>query len=213
MFRSAISAYHNPIDGVRIGEHPIVMRIMAGIRIAKPTIDRFPVIWDIDRVLRLMRSFGDIDRLSRRLLSWKTAMLTSIAVVTRAGEVVSMTLSGFHDLDEKLVFFLNKARKNNKENSVQKPMTIFRYNKDPLLCPVTHLLEYIERSKEVRGEEKQLFVSTINPFKAIKSETMGRWLKEILKRAGINITLFKGHSVRAASTSKAKVAGATVQQG
>ena len=40
--------------------------------------------------------------------------------------------------------------------------------------------------------------------------TIARWLKEILRLAGIDVFIFSGHSVRGASTSAAAGAGITM---
>ena len=48
------------------------------------------------------------------------------------------------------------------------------------------------------------------PHKPVASCTIARWLKEMLKLAGIDVSIFSGHSVRGASTSAAAGAGATM---
>ena len=40
--------------------------------------------------------------------------------------------------------------------------------------------------------------------------TIARWLKETLRLAGIDVSIFSGHSVRGASTSAASGAGVTM---
>lgn len=46
-------------------------------------------------------------------------------------------------------------------------------------------------------------VSYGKPYRAISSSTLSRWLKAVLSLAGIDTSIFKGHSFRGASTSKA----------
>ena len=41
---------------------------------------------------------------------------------------------------------------------------------------------------------------------------MSRWLKELVGQAGIDTTVFKGHSVRGAATPKAKALALSTQQ-
>ena len=41
------------------------------------------------------------------------------------------------------------------------------------------------------------------------SATIARWLREVLKLAGVDVSIFSGHSVRGASTSAAAGAGIT----
>ena len=42
------------------------------------------------------------------------------------------------------------------------------------------------------------------PHNPVSTATIGRWLEEVLKRAGIDIQKFSGHSTRSASVSAAK---------
>ena len=52
--------------------------------------------------------------------------------------------------------------------------------------------------------EKRLFVSYAKPHKAVSSKTIARYVLDILGKAGVDIVTFGAHSVRGASTSKAK---------
>ena len=63
------------------------------------------------------------------------------------------------------------------------------------------------------GEDcSQLLLSFVNPHKPVVSSTISGWVKNILKKAGINISTFKAHSTRSASTSKADLSGAPIQE-
>ena len=78
----------------------------------------------------------------------------------------------------------------------------------------TVLEEYFLRTDEIRrglnNEENNLLLSFIKPFKRVSRDTISRWLKSVMLKAGINITQFGAYSVRAAAVSKAKVKGVPV---
>ena len=57
--------------------------------------------------------------------------------------------------------------------------------------------------------QSQLFVSLVKPHKSVTSVTIARWLHEVLRLAGIDVSVFSGHSVRGESTSAAAAAGIT----
>ena len=67
------------------------------------------------------------------------------------------------------------------------------------------LLNYVARTASIRHSlnSSQVFVSHGKPYKVILSATLARWLKAVLSLAGIDNSIFKGHSFRRASTSKA----------
>ena len=48
-----------------------------------------------------------------------------------------------------------------------------------------------------------MFISYVKPFKAVSRDTISRWTKTVLDRSGIDTTVYKAHSTRAATSSKA----------
>jgi len=50
----------------------------------------------------------------------------------------------------------------------------------------------------------------VRPHKLVASCTIARWLRETLKLAGIDVSIFAGHSVRGAATSAAAGSGVTM---
>jgi arginine repressor len=59
-------------------------------------------------------------------------------------------------------------------------------------------------------QQQRLFLALKRPHKPITSATVSRWLKEVIRLAGVKEEIFKGHSVRGASTSAAKRAGLSI---
>ena len=74
---------------------------------------------------------------------------------------------------------------------------------------VTTLDEYIKCTYQRRAGKRrcQLLLSFIQPYAEVSSSTVSRWIKETLKLAGIDVSILKGHSTRAASSSKSSKAG------
>ena len=81
---------------------------------------------------------------------------------------------------------------------------------DELLCVVKSLVHYIDITKDLR-KSRQLFISYVN-YKQVTSSTISRWLKCILKEAGINVDVYKAHSFRGASVSAAFNKGCSLRQ-
>ena len=50
-----------------------------------------------------------------------------------------------------------------------------------------------------------MFLATVRPHKAVSTQTISRWLVKVLDKAGIDVSIYSGHSTRAASTTKAKI--------
>ena len=64
--------------------------------------------------------------------------------------------------------------------------------------------EYISRTEGWRSWEEcsQLLISFVNLHEAVVYSTISGWLKNVLRKAGIDIGTFKAHSTRSPSTSK-----------
>ena len=58
----------------------------------------------------------------------------------------------------------------------------------------------------------RLFLSWIGEHNPVTSSSIARWLKQTMKDAGIDISIFKLHSVQGAACSKAAGAGVTTTQ-
>ena len=113
----------------------------------------------------------------------------------------------------KFTFFLGKKPKNfRKKGKIPPPIEYTSSGED--LCPVKSLSVYIHRTSSWRNKEKgdtKLFRSFISPHQAITTATISRWILTVLGNAGIDTSIFKAHSVRAASSSAARAKGASVE--
>ena len=62
--RSAISSFHIPLEGVVVGQCPLVTKFMKGIFSLRPPKLRYFVTWDVNDVLQLLRSWSPAKSLS-----------------------------------------------------------------------------------------------------------------------------------------------------
>ena len=88
------------------------------------------------------------------------------------------------------------------------PKTSFHagFPENSKLCVVNCLQEYEKRTISFRSEQddsNRLLLSYIRPHKPITSDTLSRWILEMLKNAGIDTKIFKAHSTRSATSSAA----------
>ena len=109
-------------------------------------------------------------------------------------------------------FYFSNLHKSWRKGQAHPAITYFAFHEDKALCVVETLNEYINRSKPRRESkhEKQFLLSSIRPHNAVVSCTISGWLKKALKQVGINTDLFKAHSIRSGSGSKASVGGASL---
>ena len=72
------------------------------------------------------------------------------------------------------------------------------------------LSEYLQRTQGLRLENcNQLFIGLHKPHGPVSSSTIhvARWVNDVMSSAGLDMTTFTPHSIRAASTSAAAKSG------
>ena len=75
-YRSAISAFHEKIDTVKVGEHPEVCSLMSGIFNKRSPQPKYTFIWDVQVVVDFIDKDWPVNqKLSDKQLSLKTVML------------------------------------------------------------------------------------------------------------------------------------------
>ena len=110
---------------------------------------------------------------------------------------------------DRCIVTIREVLKHTKAGKHQAPLELCAYPNDKRICVLECLQEYIKRTATLRGEESQLLVSFVKPHKAATNDSIARWVKSILKKAGIDTDKFTCHSTRAALTSCVKAAGST----
>ena len=72
---------------------------------------------------------------------------------------------------------------------------------------------YEERTRRLRETEAQtkLFLGTVKPHNPVALSTVARWLRSMMEKAGIDISVFKAHSKRGTAVTAAANAGITTE--
>lgn len=202
--RSALSALGIVHDGISIGSHPVVIRYMKGVYNLRPPLPRYVQTWDVDVVLRKLRTYSPVKYMTLRILSMKLAMLLCLVLAGRTQSIHLLTINGMIKGTHSYVLRYSDNLKQSHPGKNNPVAEIKAYPPDRRLCPITVLKEYLSRTSHVRKGDK-LFISYVKPYAAVTRNTISRWLKTVMASAGIDIFKYTAHSVRSASVSKAKV--------
>ena len=208
-YRSAISAFHKPIDGCSVGNHPRISALMKGIFNKKPPKPKYRFIWDVDLVLGHLEALAINDNLGK--LTHKLVMLLALTSASRASEIWQLDLDYMIRMDSYYSFTLPHPTKVQKQGDLHTELKFYKFDDNKSLCVFRALDAYIEQTKSVRGKETKLLIATIQPHHKVVTSTVSRWLKEVIRDSGIEIKHFQGHSTRSASTSKALLNGASIE--
>lgn len=203
--RSALSVYEGKIDNYFIGTHPLVTRFMKGVGRLRPPNSKYNFIWDPSKVLNTISSWGKNDTLSLNVLSKKLAALMALCSSQCVQTLSLISREDIHFvLEDRVEIVVTSRLKTSKPGQVYS--MYFNKFHDDTICVLTCLKNYLDRTKQIPNAE-MLFVSSRKPYKKVCSQTISKWLKSVLSDSGIDVNVFKSHSYRHASSSKAAQEG------
>ncbi|ODM87763.1 Tyrosine recombinase XerD [Orchesella cincta] len=210
--RSALSLFLTDSNDNTIGSHSSISRLLKGVSKLRPTNPRYNTTWSPDQLLNYLQSLYPLENLSLQDLAMKTVALLALATAQRVQTITLIKLSEICCLDDVIKIFISSATKTSRPGAPQ-PCLLIPYNKtSPQICVASTLEHYISRTKPIRSDITNLFVSCTKPYRPVCSQTISRWIKTALGKAGIDVNLYKAHSVRHSATSAANRGGLTVEQ-
>ena len=204
-----------PIDGYSVGEHPIIARLLKGMFHVRPPEPRYSFTRNVSVLLTFLESWFLLAALELKQLTLKTAALVALVSAQRSQTLSALSIDLMNSTATGTQFVVNNLLKSSRpgKSSLIVSLSAFPENEFEKLCAHSTLLHYVARTASIRQSlnSSQVFVSYSKPYKVISSATLGRWLKTVLSLAGIDTSIFKGHSFRGASTSKAVSLGVPLE--
>ena len=209
MARSAVSSVTSAGSDFSMGKNPLVKRYMKGLFELEPHFPKYRYVWDVSILLRYMRMLDDPENLPLKTLGKKLAIMISLL----AGGQRCQTIHAINVLDIKIVngtcyIPLYTNLKQTKKGRHLAPLE-FRVYRDPKLCVITNLTQYLSKTRAVRTDGA-LFISYQKPHKRVSKDTISRWVKDMMISAGIKSN-FVSHSTRSAASSYAELKGVSLQ--
>ena len=207
LIRSAVSMTHKNIEAAPIGQHPLVSRLMRGIYNSRPPKPQYCNTWDVAAVLSWIKDQGDNQDLSMKELSGKLSLLMALVSANRTSELHALDLRFRTYSPDGVTFKLASLTKKRKVGAPLKECFFASFPHDSRLCVVQCLRAYEKVTENFRVIELStpapLFLSYVKPHKPVTSQRIAHWIKDTLRKAGVDTCTFKAHSVRGASTSTA----------
>ena len=210
MICSAISAVVY-VNGQPAGQHPLVIRFMRGVFQERPSLSRCRITWDPELVLDYIKSLGLNESLSLIELSWKLVILMLLASgqwgqALHLLDIRNMSVSG-----SRVTFRTGDVLKTTRPGDHMSELAFEAYVPDHLICVFSSVIAYLDRTSEIRGAITRVFLTSKSPVCSASRDTL-RCTRDIMRVAGIDVSIFSPHSTRSAFTSKAalKVPLATI---
>ena len=211
--RSALSQFIVYKGHCTIGSHPWVIKFVKAVFNLRPPVPRYSDTWDVSILLKFLRSLSPLHHLSLKKLTLKVVSLVALHVAARAQTLTCLDLNKMTKSKSKFVFRVGASDlKQSRPGYTPPQVELKAYPVDRRLCVYKALEVYIEQTKHLRNAESKLFLSYMKPRKRVSSSTVGTWIKTTLAMAGIDVSVYKAHSIRAASTSKVLSVGGNIPQ-
>ena len=201
--RSALSTFIT-LDQVPLGQHPIVSRLIKGIFTSRPALPKTNVTWDPDIVLSYLKRLSPCKKLNLPVLTWKLATLTALLTGQRVQSLYLLDIRNITINKSKIKIRYGDLLKQTRPGFQLAELTIKAYAPDKRLCLVWLMTEYMNRVKPLRDNSNRLFLTTQPPYREASKQTIARWIKQVLVKAGLDLDIFSPHSTRSAATNKAK---------
>lgn len=77
-------------------------------------------------------------------------MLLVLVTSQRTRTIAKLNTSFMQELPDKLVFTIRDTLKTGRPGKHLEPIHILAYDRDPRLCPVTHIKEYLAQTQAIR---------------------------------------------------------------
>lgn len=183
---------------------------MKGVFHNRPALPKYNVTWDVDDVVKFLASWPDIQLLTLRQLTLRLAMLLCLVSGQRGEAIHKMKVSDIKFVENMCTITFSSILKTSTPKRHTQPLQIHCFENERL-CVVSHLRRYLLITQEFRSGE-QLFLTYLKPHKPIARNILSRWIKQVLKLAGIDTEIYTAHSTRAASTSAANARNVPIDQ-
>ena len=228
-YRSAIGAVHRGfMDGSTVSSNSTITTLLRGIfhTLAVPRKLRDP--WDLPLVLECLsrRPYEPLQGASLRNLTLKTVFLLQVASARRVSWTYSCRVDPAHlQLNKQGVRLFPQLALDKNQTESYSPGSVYIPSlkeispDDRLHCPVRALKFYLDRTKSIRGDQRALFITSQEPYKAAAKNTIAAWVRAVIRDAYSrrnrvipdNLDM-RAHSTRSVATSWAEISGVSLPE-
>ena len=187
----------------------VINRFFKGAFRLRPTAPRYNSTWDVNIVLSKLERAYPYSAVDLKCLTEKLVMLLALGTSFRVQSIALIRLDSCTFDTKGAEIRIQDVIKTSRPGACQ-PFACLPFFKDrPGICIAGILHYYIDYTRDIRGNVNNLILTYKKPYKAACSQTISRWLKNVLRDCGID-RRFTGHSTRHASTSKAFKGGLSI---
>lgn len=206
-YRSAISL----IEGAELGADEQIRRFFRGVAKLRPATPKYDSTWDPKIVLNYLAAWFPNEEINLEKLTLKLVTLLALSTGHRPQTLSLIDTRNIYQTNANLLEI--KIPDTVKTSGPGKKQPVLRLpflSQDQTICVASVLTEYLKRTKELRGLNGKLLISFKKPHKAVGTQTISRWIKDVMFKSGVDINVFSAYSTRHAATSAAKRKGVSI---
>lgn len=207
-YRSALAL----ILGDKISDNQYIKRFFKGVYRSRPLRPKYNETWDTSVVLNFLDKWYPNEGLNKSQISKKLITLFALVTAHRVQTFSKIKISNIVINQTEIKIKIPDQIKTSRPGSMQPLLTLPFFNERPQICPAKTLLAYIEMTRSYRENHDFLFISLNKPIRPVGTQTLSRWIKDILGLSGIDTSTFTAHSTRHAATSAAQRLGVNIEQ-
>ena len=183
--RSAVSMMHDRVEGVPIGQHPLVTHLLKGVYNLRPPQPRYSDTWNVDMVIQHLQFLGDNSKLTLKVLGQKLALLMALVEASQSSELHALDVRYRVFKPEGVLFSLQTLTKKRACGVPPRQLFFAAFPKDQNLCVVRCLKEYEKQTEAFRPRsreaDKPLFLSHIWPHQPVTSQRIAHWVRLVIR--------------------------------
>ena len=140
-------------------------------------------------MLNYLKSLSPLEDLNLKQLTLKAVMLSALVSAASLSFLQQMDLNFSYFKNDGYVFLVPGLVKGSKPHKPHLEIFLPLFAPDASLCVTSYLKRYIDITSRKRNNSSSsniLFISYIKPPKAVKTSSISRWLKNVLRLSGID---------------------------
>ncbi|XP_031348434.1 uncharacterized protein LOC116174634 [Photinus pyralis] len=188
----------------------LLKRYLKGVYRRNPPTRKYNSTWNPQPLLDYISNMAE--PLDLKSLSQKLVTLLALTTAGRLQTISLIRISGIVESPQKIQIFISDRIKTSSLNKKQPCLQLPFFNEKPTLCVASALKKYIQLTNNIRKVEQDfLFLTAKAPHNLASKQTLSRWVKELLKKAGIDTSMFQAHSTRHSASSAALRQGLSLE--
>ena len=182
-------------------ENATISRFFKGIYKLRPSLARYTTTWNSEIIVKEAAKFEPIESLSLRDITEKLIILLAMGTAHKVQSLSLISIDHIKIEQSGIEIKIVGLIKTSRPGAAQPNFFIPFFNNNPTICLSRTISSYLQVMKGLRNKYKRLILNINKLHKPASTQTICRWLKNILKRC--NLEKFSAHSTRYAATSEA----------